>query len=229
MLEIEKYAVIVAGGKGERMGSTTPKQFLTLAGKPLLYYSIAAFIQAFPDVHIILVLPQQHLYHAHEMLQLFTHSADITVVAGGEARYHSVQMGLKEIRENSIVFIHDGARPLVSVELITRCYHQAVEQGSAVPAIPVADSMRLINGETSTPVDRRQLRIIQTPQTFRSELILPAFQQPYDDSFTDEATVAEAYGANVQLIEGERRNIKVTTPEDMLIAAVMVQRKTVSG
>ncbi len=222
MPDKEKYLVIVAGGKGLRMGSAVPKQFLPLCGKPLLYYAIMAFKNAFPDIKIIMVLPAEHISYAQMVLQAFPERIDVTIVAGGETRFHSVQNGMKQVHDDAVVFVHDGVRPLVSAELIRRCYEQAVEKGSAIPAIAVKDSVRMLDEDGSNPIDREQLRIIQTPQTFRSEILLPAFAQEYDPSFTDEATVAEAAGLEVHLIEGERNNIKVTTPEDMVVAEALM-------
>jgi 2-C-methyl-D-erythritol 4-phosphate cytidylyltransferase len=222
---MKKYAVIVAGGKGVRMGSAVPKQFLPLNGQPILYHTIKAFIGAYADMHLVLVLPQDQLSYAQMVLQSFPDRIDMTIVAGGETRYHSVQNGLKVVEAGSVVFVHDGVRPLVTPALIQRCYEQALEKGSAIPAIPVADSMRIIEDEDSRPIDREQMRIIQTPQTFRSEIILPAFEQEYQISFTDEATVVEAYGDVVYLVEGERSNIKVTTPEDMIVAEALLKAR----
>ena len=219
----EKYAVLVAGGKGVRMGTAVPKQFLPLMDKPILYHTIQAFISAFADIQLILVLPQDQISYAQMVLQSFPERLDITVVSGGETRFHSVQNGLKAITGNSIVFVHDGVRPLVSADLIRRCYHQALEKGSAIPAVAVTDSMRIIEDDDSRPIDREYMRIIQTPQTFRSDIIVPAFEQTYQASFTDEATVVESYGTNIYLIEGERSNIKVTTPEDMVIAEALIK------
>lgn len=224
MPNIKKIAVLVAGGKGLRMGSAIPKQFLPLNGKPVLYYTITAFITAFPDVQLILVLPQDQLSYAQMVLQSFPDRIDLTIVAGGTTRYHSVQNGLKAVAPNSVVFVHDGVRPLVSPALIRNCYAQAIEKGSAIPAIAVTDSIRKLQDDnTSAPIHRDQLRIIQTPQTFRSDILLSAFQQAHSDAFTDEATVVEAHGAPVYLIEGERSNIKVTTPEDMVIAEALLK------
>ncbi len=222
---MKKYAVIVAGGKGVRMGSAVPKQFLPLNGQPILYHTIKAFIDAYADIHLVLVLPADQLSYAQMVLQSFPERIDITIVEGGETRYHSVQNGLKMVEENSIVFVHDGVRPLVTPELVRRCYEQAVEKGSAIPAIAVADSMRIIEDDESRPIDREMMRIIQTPQTFRSEIILPAFEQEYQASFTDEATVVEANGGIVFLAEGEKGNIKVTTPEDMIVAEALLKAR----
>lgn len=222
---MDKYAVIVAGGKGVRMGNALPKQFLPLAGKPVLYHTIKAFTDAFADIKLILVLPEDQLSYAQMVLQAFSTPIDITIVTGGPTRFNSVQNGLKAIAQNSVVFVHDGVRPIVSTSLIKACYEQAVTIGSAIPAIPVADSMRLVDGNTSKPVDRQFMRSIQTPQTFQSNLLLPAFEQEYNDSFTDEATVVESLGKEVFLIEGERSNIKLTTPEDMLYAELILQER----
>lgn len=225
MINIKKYAVIVAGGKGTRMGAAVPKQFLPLNNKPLLCYPIEAFAQAIPGIDIILVLPADQLRSAQIVLRSYIGNIDVTIVPGGETRYHSVQNGLKEIKGEGIVFVHDGARPLISGELILRCYMQAIEKGSAIPSIPVTESMRIIDHSNSRPVNREHMRIIQTPQTFNTRIILPAFEQEYHTSFTDEATVVEAMGEKVHLIEGARDNVKVTTPEDMLIAEVLLKAR----
>lgn len=220
------YAVIVAGGQGTRMGTAMPKQFLELEGKPVLQHTLQAFIDALPGVHLVLVLPPHQISYAQMILQAFPERIDLTIVAGGATRFHSVQNGLKGIPEDGIILVHDGVRPLASTALIQRCYHQATEKGSAIPAIPVADSMRLADEDgSSSPVDRSRLRIIQTPQTFKASVLLPAFEQPYQDGFTDEATVVEAYGDEIFLTEGERSNIKITTPEDLVIAAALLQAR----
>jgi 2-C-methyl-D-erythritol 4-phosphate cytidylyltransferase len=205
------------------MGSVIPKQFLPLCGKPLLCYAIDAFVAAIPDIQIILVLPEEEISTAEIVLRSYKSSSDVVFAGGGHTRYHSVQCGLARIKNDGIVFVHDGARPLVSVSLIQRCYEQALERGSAIPVIAVADSVRMLTDGQSVPVDRDQLRIIQTPQTFRTDIILPAFAQEYSTAFTDEASVVEAAGAPVFLIEGDRRNLKVTTPEDMIIAEAFIK------
>ncbi len=226
MGEIKKYAVLVAGGKGMRMGNALPKQFLPLCGKPVLAHSVKTFVNALPGVHIILVLPAGQFSYAQIVLQSLTEPVDVEIVAGGETRFHSVQNGLNAIDGEGIVFVHDGARPLASKELILRCLQQAIEKGSAIPAIPVTDSIRMVDEDESSPISRDNLRIIQTPQTFRTEVIIPAFKQAYDAAFTDEATVVEAYGTPVFLTPGERSNIKVTTPEDMVIAEALLKHQS---
>lgn len=217
------YVIIVAGGQGTRMGNAVPKQFLELNGKPILFYTIQTFYNAVPDAHIILVLPQQHLSYVQMVLQHLQERIDITLVSGGESRFHSVKNGLNLVSNDAIVLVHDGVRPLVSKDLIKRCILQANQKGSAIPSIPVTDSIRMVHEDTSKPIDRNLLRIIQTPQTFKSSILLPAFQQEYSTSFTDEATVVEAYGEQVFLVDGERNNIKITTPEDMVIAEAILK------
>ena len=223
MSDIKKYAVVVAGGRGLRMGSAVPKQFLPLLGKPLLCYAIQAFAATIRGIHIILVLPPDQLNSAKTVLKSYLGAIDVTTVAGGETRYQSVQNGLKKVNDDGVVFIHDGVRPLLSQDLIQRCYQQAIEKGSAIPVTPVMDSIRIIENGISKPINREQLRIIQTPQTFLTNIILPAFRQEYNPSFTDEANVVEAYGTRVPLIDGALDNIKVTTPEDMLIAETLLK------
>lgn len=205
------------------MGMALPKQFLELNGKPVLYHTIKAFMTALPGIEILLVLPPHQISYAQMVLQAFEERIDLTIVAGGATRYHSVQNGLKGLPEDSIIMVHDGVRPLVDSELILRCYQQALELGSAIPAIPVTDSMRMLDDEDSYPIDRSLVRIIQTPQAFRGNILLQAFQQAYSESFTDEASVVEAAGGTVFLVAGARRNIKITTPEDLAVAEALMK------
>ena len=225
MAEINKYAVIVAGGKGQRMGNALPKQFLPLKGKPILSRAIQAFIDAYADINIILVLPKEYISYAQIVISELQNANDIQIVVGGETRFHSVQNGLGAIKNDGIVFIHDGARPLVTTDLIKRCFEQAMEKSSAIPAIVVAESVREIFSDGSKPINREVLRISQTHQTFATSLILPAFNQTYSTAFTDEATVVEAFGKSIYLIQGEKSNIKVTTPEDLTIANALLEHR----
>ena len=215
---MKKYAVIVAGGSGQRMGSSTPKQFLLLQQKPLLWYSLNAFLCSFDDMHIILVLPEENISEGEQIAKDLQAENRITITTGGVTRFHSVQNGLQLVSEPSVVFVHDGVRCLVSKELIHRCYEQALEKGSAIPVVAATDSIRMVNGDDHSVADRNHVRIIQTPQTFQSASLLPAFNTGYQESFTDEATVVEASGQKVFLIDGEYENIKITRPADLLIA-----------
>jgi len=218
-------AVIVAGGQGVRMGTALPKQFLPLKNKPVLYYTIRAFTEAITDIKIVLVLPAEHISYINMVLQAFEKHPDLTIIPGGETRYESVQNGLKEATDSDIIFVHDGVRPLLSRELIRRCYAQALELGSAIPAITLSDSMRqLLDDGAHKAINRERLRSVQTPQTFRSDILLKAFEQPYQEQFTDEATVVEASGTKVFLIEGTKENIKITTPEDLIIAEAFMNQ-----
>ena len=224
MSDNKKYAVIVAGGKGVRMGAAIPKQFLPLHGLPIVCHALQAFAHTIKGIHLVLVVPPDQEDSANTIMKSYLGKLNVTTVAGGETRFHSVQNGLKVIKNDGIVFVHDGVRPLVSAKLIHRCYEQAMEKGSAIPVIPVNDSIRMIDSDNnSVPVNRDMLRIVQTPQTFRTGIILPAFQQEYDDSFTDEATVVEAYGKKVFMIDGERDNLKITTPYDLAIAESLLK------
>jgi 2-C-methyl-D-erythritol 4-phosphate cytidylyltransferase len=219
---METFAVIVAGGSGQRMGTTIPKQFLTIAGKPVLWYTITSFIEAIPGIKIILVLPEQHLTSGHELMEASGDFSSIIIVAGGANRFQSVKNGLSMVKVPSVVMVHDGVRCLPSAALIRRCYETAVLKGNAVPAIAAADSIRIASASGNKPMDRNQVFLVQTPQTFLSEQLLEAFDQPYDDSFTDEATVVEKIGIAIHLVEGEITNIKITRPIDLLVAGQLL-------
>ncbi|MDE3144727.1 MAG: 2-C-methyl-D-erythritol 4-phosphate cytidylyltransferase [Bacteroidota bacterium] len=224
---MKKFAVIVAGGMGQRMGADTPKQFLMLRGKPVLWYSINTFLSAYDDMQIILVLPLAHLESGIELRNSFANKDRIQIISGGVTRFHSVQNGLKAIKDKSVVFVHDAVRCLVSKDLIKKCYEQAIEKGSAVPAVAASDSIRIADGEKTVVADRDTIRMIQTPQTFTSEIILPAFEQEFNHAFTDEATVVEASGKEIFLIEGEYNNIKITRPIDLVIAEKILEERSV--
>ncbi len=218
---------MMAGGSGSRMGATVPKQFLLLQDKPVIQHSLESFLQAFPDIHFIAVLPDAWLREGTDLLQKMTLGAPLEITTGGDTRFHSVKRGLELVQEDAIIFVHDAVRCLVTPELIRRCYGQALEKGNAIPAVEVRDSVRLVRDGRTEVLDRKHLRIIQTPQTFRSEILLSAFLQGYRDSFTDEATVVESAGHPIFLILGEERNIKITTPIDILIAEKILQQDPV--
>ncbi len=215
---MKKYAVIVAGGSGSRMGGQLPKQFMLLKDKPVLYYTLKTFLEAYDDLQIILVLPVDYTDMGQEIIDAWFDKDRIRITAGGDTRFQSVKNGLALVNEESIIFVHDGVRCLVSKDLIHRCYQQALELGNAVPAVPSKDSVRLLQLEGSDAIDRNRIMLVQTPQTFHSKILLPAFQIDYKDKFTDEATVVESFGIKAILIEGEENNIKITRPIDLLIA-----------
>lgn len=217
---MQKYAVIVAGGTGTRMGSAIPKQFLMLHDKPVLYYTIRTFLNAFDDLRIVLVLPEEYIDMGREIIDAYFDNDRVQITSGGETRFHSVQNGLRLVSKDAVVFVHDAVRCLVTIDLIHRCYENALETGSAVPAIRVRDSVRQLNEEENTNevMDRSRVVLVQTPQTFHSRILLPAFEIDYKERFTDEATVVEAFGLKVSLVPGDESNIKITRPVDLLIA-----------
>ena len=223
--EMKSVAVIVAGGTGSRMGGGTPKQFLELKGRPVLVHAVEAFTAALPDIEVVVVLPASHLEEGGDILARHLPEVGVLLAEGGETRFHSVRNGLSLVRESSVVFVHDAARCLVTPDLILRCHRQAIGKGSAVPVVPVRDSMRMMDGDGHSVVDRERLRAVQTPQTFLSDILLPAFAQPWRAGFTDEATVVEAYGLPVELVEGEADNIKVTYPVDLVVAAQLLEAR----
>jgi 2-C-methyl-D-erythritol 4-phosphate cytidylyltransferase len=221
---MKKYAVIVAGGIGKRMNSDVPKQFLPLHDRPVLYYTIKAFADAYEDMHIILVLPPEHVALGEEILDAYFDRRKIQITVGGESRFHSVKNGLALIEDESIIFVHDGVRCLITPRLIRNCFDTAMEFGSAVPVLPSKDSIRLrTETGSSQSIDRGQVLLVQTPQTFHSKLLLRAFEIDFKERFTDEASVVEAFGIDVQLIDGEDINIKLTRPVDMLVAEQLLR------
>ncbi|MDZ4808438.1 MAG: 2-C-methyl-D-erythritol 4-phosphate cytidylyltransferase [Bacteroidota bacterium] len=220
---MNKYAIIVAGGTGTRMGAALPKQFLLLKGRPVLYYTLKIFLESYDDLQIILVLPIEYTNMGQEIIDVYFEKSRIRIAAGGDTRFQSVKNGLALIENESIIFVHDGVRCLLSNKLIHRCYVQAVETGTAIPAVVSKDSIRLLTDEGNEAFDRNKVMIIQTPQTFHSKILLSAFQIDYNDKFTDEATVVEAYGMKVSLVEGEDNNIKITRPLDLLIAEKILE------
>jgi len=219
---MEKIAVIVAGGSGTRMGSEIPKQLLEINNKPILIYTIEAFVSAFDDIKIILVLPAAYFENGKQLMQNYFPNKSIACISGGATRFDSVKAGLSLINSSSIVFVHDAVRCLVSVNLIKLAYQTALKEGSAIPVVPIKDSIRMISGNSSQIINRDVLRAVQTPQTFKSEILLPAFNQPFDSSFTDEASVVEKLGHSVALFLGEDVNIKITVPADLEFARIVV-------
>ena len=218
---MERYAILVAGGKGLRMGGDIPKQFLPIGGKPVLMRTIEVFRQAYPDIHIILVLPSSQQEYWQQLCREYAFGVPFRIADGGETRFHSVSNGLKLVPDDAegIVGVHDGVRPFVSVETIRRCYDEAVERGAVVPVVSVFETVRQLREDgTSVTVPRDAYKLVQTPQTFRVSLLKEAYRQPYIPAFTDDASVVEALGKPVHLVEGNRENIKITTPADIRFA-----------
>lgn len=220
----KKIAIIVAGGTGQRMGSVVPKQFLEIEGKSILLHTIDQFVNAFDDISLVVVLPEGYIEEGKKLLNNRTKNT-IQFIAGGETRFQSVKNGLGAVKEKSIVFVHDAVRCLLTPALIQRCYQQAVEKGSAIPAVSSTDTVRIMENEKHHLFDREKVMLIQTPQTFQSELILSAFNQEYQPSFTDEANVVEAAGQAVFLVDGEFENIKITRPLDLAIATYVLTKR----
>ena len=221
---MKKYAIIVAGGAGVRMGGSIPKQFQLLKGKPVLWHSVNAFAKAFDDIHIVLVIAEIYMARAEAIIKEFP-QRKFSIAAGGETRFHSVKNGLDLIEENSVVFVHDAVRCLVSADLIRKCYEETIQTGNAVPAIIATDTIRIETSEGNRQIDRDSVKIIQTPQTFFSDKLKKAFLQEYTPYFTDEASVAETSGTKINLVEGETSNIKITRPIDLLIAEKILQER----
>ena len=222
---LNKWVVITAGGSGLRMGSSTPKQFLEIEGKPLLTHTIDVFQKALPKINIVLVLPSDKIGYMEEQSTTFSTAENFKIVSGGKTRFQSVKNGLNAINDSTaLIAVHDGVRPLISNKLIHRVFEGAAKNGNAIPVIPVQESLRKVTGETSIIVDRQTYKIVQTPQCFKAEQLLPAFEADYDVSFTDEASVVEKAGHPINLVEGDSINIKITTPADLERAAAFIRK-----
>lgn len=226
---IRSYAIIVAGGMGTRMKSIVPKQFLLLNGKPVLMHTIAAFAQSSYQPEIIVVLPADFHGHWTNLCHKFKFGIPHQLVTGGETRFHSVKNGLAHIdHENSLVAVQDAVRPLTSAEIIDEAYKLAEQQGNAVVAIKSRDTVRQMTDGISKHLNRDEIYLVQTPQTFRYNILISAYKQPLDITFTDDASVVERSGVKINLIEGSYNNIKITYPEDIAIAEVIQKKPPVS-
>jgi 2-C-methyl-D-erythritol 4-phosphate cytidylyltransferase len=215
------YVIIVAGGKGLRMGGEVPKQFLPIGGRPVLMRTIERFREYSANLKIILVLPEAQQDYWHSLCQEHRFTVDYQLANGGETRFHSVQNGLALIPDDAggIVGVHDGVRPFVSVDVVSRCYDTARTAKAVIPVTPVVETLRHVTEGTKP---RGDYRLVQTPQVFDIQLLKAANRQPYRDSFTDDASVVEAFGHPVTLIDGNRENIKITTPFDLRIAEALL-------
>ncbi len=219
------YMIITAGGKGLRMGSEIPKQFLPVRGIPVLMRTISRFREYSKSLHIILVLPKVQQEYWKKLCEKYHFDVDYQLAEGGETRFHSVQNGLLLIPDDAcgIVGVHDGVRPFPTLEVISRCMEAARTSGAAIPVIPVIETLRYIPGDRN--VMRSDYRLVQTPQCFDIQLLKRANKQSYDEHFTDDASIVEAIGQKVIMVEGNRENIKITTPFDMRIAEVLASSK----
>ena len=218
------YIIIVAGGKGLRMGTDIPKQFLPIGGKPVLMRTLERFREYSADIQIILVLPEAQQEYWHQLCKEYHFNVEYTLANGGQTRFHSVQNGLAKVPDDAqgVVGVHDGVRPFPSIEVIKNCYETARTKKAVIPVIPVVETVRHLEGEKSVTVPRGDYRLVQTPQTFDIQLLKAANRQPYNDGFTDDASVVESYGYEITLVEGNRENIKITTPYDLKIAEVLI-------
>ena len=220
---MEKHVIIVAGGIGKRMQSEIPKQFLNVAGKPILIHTFEHFLNYSKDIKITLVLPDPYIDFWKSLCKRFSFEVDHKVVEGGQTRFNSVKNGLKEIHNGSLVAIHDGVRPLVAKNTLDRVFEKAEETGNAIPVVKINESLRKISDQNSFFVNRREYRLVQTPQCFHAELIKQAYQQDFKEEFTDDATVVEAMGIKINLVEGNIENIKITRPDDIKIAEAFLK------
>jgi len=218
---MKKHIIIVAGGKGLRMGGDIPKQFLPVCGKPVLMRTLEAFRTYDPSIHIVLVLPVSQQTYWKELCRTYRFELPHDIADGGETRFHSVMNGLALVEGDGLVGVHDGVRPFVSQEVIARCYEEASRQKAVIPVVGVVETVRHLTDEGSETVPRDQYRLVQTPQVFDAALLRRAYQQEYTALFTDDASVVEALGEKVHLVEGNRENIKLTTPFDLKLAETL--------
>ena len=218
---MKKYIIIVAGGKGLRMGGDIPKQFLPICGKPVLMRTLEAFHAYDASMRLILVLPVSQQAYWKQLCEEYQFELVHEIANGGETRFHSVKNGLTLVEEDGLVGVHDGVRPFVSQEVITRCYEEAASLKAVIPVIGVVETVLHLTEEGSETVPRDQYKLVQTPQVFDVTLLRRAYQQEYTDLFTDDASVVEALGEKVYLVEGNRENIKLTTPFDLKLAELL--------
>ena len=229
---MKKYAVIVAGGKGLRMGGELPKQFLPIKGLPVLMRTMQVFHQCDRDIELILVLPASQIDYWRNLCEEYAFVVPHRLATGGETRFHSVANGLALIQDDdeALVAVHDGVRPFVSGAVVRTCYEQACRQGAVVPVVEPVETLREMSGaddvKASVTVDRSRYRLVQTPQVFGVNLLKRAYAQPYTPHFTDDASVVEAFGHPVALVQGNRENIKITTPFDIRIAEAVLSETT---
>ncbi len=224
-MNLKEYALIVAGGKGTRMKTKLPKQFLELNGLPVLMHTINAFYRYNQNTEVILVLPEDDFQLWEELCLKHNFKKNIKVQKGGDSRFQSVKNGLSLIEDEGLVAIHDGVRPLVSEDIIGASYRLAAVHDSAVAAVRLKESIRMTDQDNTKAMDRSRFRLIQTPQTFKTKLIKQAYEGKEDSSLTDDASVAERAGHIISLFEGSYENIKITTPEDLIVAKALMDAR----
>lgn len=220
----KESVIIVAGGKGLRMGADLPKQFICLNGLPILMYTLRAFYAYSNDIQIILVLPISHQAYWGELVEQYKFTVPHTIANGGETRFHSVKNGLALVSEGALIAVHDGVRPFVSNDLINRCFEGASNFKAVIPAIVSKDSLRVVEGDSSRPIERNLVRLIQTPQVFEYQIIKNAYNTEFQEVFTDDASVVEYGGQKIYIVEGEDNNIKITTPFDLKIGEILAHK-----
>ncbi len=225
---MKQYAVIVAGGSGSRMNSEIPKQYLPINGLPVLMHTIKAFYNYNNALSIIVVLPPDDLKLWKELCDTYQFNLPIQVASGGATRFQSVRNGLDKVGPDGVVAIHDGVRPIVNKEIIAASFEIAALHGSAIAAVRLKESIRVTDKDQTKMADRSKYRIIQTPQTFQVRIIKEAYQIPEDPQFTDDASVLEKSGHKISLFEGSYKNIKITTPEDLIIAEAFLKNRKLS-
>lgn len=223
ILFMKLSVVIVAGGQGKRMGSTLPKQFLLLNGRPMLMYTIEQFLKFDPTIVLVVVLPESQVEYWKNICAHYNFKYKHEIAYGGETRFHSVQNGIKSLTNSDLIAVHDGVRPLVSIETIKRCFEMAEKEGSAIPVIIPSETIRYGSMEDSVTVDRQKYFLVQTPQIFHSQLIHKAYKQKWTKEFTDDASVVEKMGHHVRMVEGNLDNIKITHPEELKWAEFLLQ------
>ena len=219
---MRRFVVITAGGSGSRMNLDIPKQFVEIAGKPLIIHTFEAFLKFDADLEFVLVLPEKHIEYWKTICDGYDFKHKHYIAIGGPTRFHSVKSGLKHVPIDALVAIHDGARPLVSQKTIESAFFFAEKYGNAIAAIEASDSLRITDHALSKPLPRSKVRMVQTPQCFKSTLIKDAYNQNYHEEYTDDATVLESKGHTIRLIEGNKENIKITTPEDLVYAEALL-------
>ncbi|MBR4740402.1 MAG: 2-C-methyl-D-erythritol 4-phosphate cytidylyltransferase [Bacteroidales bacterium] len=228
-MERKKYLIVTAGGSGTRMGASVPKQFLELEGKPILRLTLEKFMEAEPDLHVITVLPEAHVSTWRQYCQKANFACPQRLVKGGFTRFHSVKNALEFVPDGVLVAVQDGVRPLLSIDKIRELFTAAQKVPALIPVLPVTDTLKVLQKgadgilhSTGEPIDRSRIWGAQTPQIFFSEDLKAAYSQGYDTLFTDDASVAEKYGIPLTFAEGERYNLKITTPEDLTLAQALI-------